>query len=223
MKALISGTSKGIGRETALLFIERGITVIGLDILSSTIENKSYTHYQCDISKKETLPEIDNVDYLINNAGTQNSSDDILINLKGTINVTEKYGLKPSIKAIVNIASASAHTGAEFPYYSASKGGILSYTKHCAIALAKYGATCNSISPGGVSTSLNSVVMEDKEMWNKIMDLTPLKKWATPNEIAEWIYFVAVVNKSMSGEDILLDNGETHLNSTFIWPKREGE
>jgi 3-oxoacyl-[acyl-carrier protein] reductase len=117
------------------------------------------------------------------------------------------------------VASASAHTGAEFPYYSASKGGILAYTRNVAIRLAKYGATCNSISPGGVRTSLNNPVMEDPLLWKQIMDLTPLKKWAEPEEIAQWCYFLTVVNRSCTGEDILIDNGETHLNSNFIWPE----
>ena len=51
------------------------------------------------------------------------------------------------------------------------------------------------------------------------MELTPLKKWATEEEIASWIYFLSVVNKSMSGEDILVDNGEAHLSSHFVWPE----
>ncbi len=61
--------------------------------------------------------------------------------------------------------------------------------------------------------------MEDKTLWDEIMALTPLKKWATEEEIAEWIYFITVINKSMSGEDILIDNGETRLNSHFVWPE----
>lgn len=218
MNILITGTSRGIGRATAILFLERGYNVSGFDISPSTIENSAYTHYVVDITKPETFPEIDNVDILINAAGVQNSDDDILINLKGTINVTEKYGIREGIKAVLNFASASAHTGSEFPLYAASKGGVLSYTRNVALRISKYGATCNSISPGGVLTESNKPVMEDKTLWDEIMALTPLKKWATEEEIAEWIYFITVINKSMSGEDILIDNGETRLNSHFVWP-----
>ena len=52
------------------------------------------------------------------------------------------------------------------------------------------------------------------------MEATPLKKWATLEEVCDWIYFLTVINKSASGQDILIDNGEYNLNSTFVWPKR---
>lgn len=217
--AVITGTSRGIGRATALLFLENGYRVFGIDKEKSSIDDSSYIHYLCDVSDKTTLPEIENVEFLVNAAGVQNSGDDIAVNLTGTINVTEKYGVREGIKAVVNIASASAHTGAEYPAYSASKGGIISYTRNVAVRIAPYGATCNSISPGGVLTESNSPVMEDEKLWREIMTLTPLKKWATEKEIASWIYFIAVVNKSMSGEDVLIDNGESHLRGQFIWPE----
>ena len=218
MRVLISGSSRGIGRETALLFLERGHIVFGLDISPSSIEDAGYTHFIADVTDFHSLPDIPDVEIVINSAGKQNSDDDILVNLKGTVNVTEKYGVREGIKAILNIASASAHTGAEFPLYSASKGGVLSYTRNTAIRVSRYGATCNSISPGGVLTESNRPVMDDKTLWKEIMNLTPLRKWASEREIAEWIYFITVVNKSMSGEDILIDNGETRLSSHFVWP-----
>ena len=219
MKVVVTGASSGIGKATALLFLENGHEVIGLDCKKAAIENKSYTHHIVDISDNASLPEISGVQILINSAGVQASENDIDVNLKGTINVTERYAFQNDIKSVLIIASASAHTGAEFPHYSASKGGLLSYTRNVAIRLAEYGATCNSISPGGVRTDLNKPVMDDPVLWQKIMDLTPLKKWAEPEEIAQWCYFLTVTNRSCTGEDILIDNGETHLNSTFIWPK----
>lgn len=215
MKVLITGPSKGIGRETALLFLDRGFDVIGFDRLEPTIDNPNYHHYKIDIREQTFIDECKDIDILINNAGTQNE-DDIDINLKGTINITEKYGIQPNIKAIVNVASASAHSGAEFPEYSASKGGLLAYTKNVALRIAKYGATCNSISPGGVLTELNEQVIVDKDKWQQIMDLTLIPKWADASEIAEWIYFIAIVNKSMTAQDILIDNGEM-ANQKFIW------
>lgn len=219
MKVLISGTSSGIGRETAILFLKQGHTVVGLDIKSSTIEDKNYTHYIADVSILSTLPDVDNVDILINSAGVQNIGKEIQVNLIGTVNTTEKYAIREGIKAVVNVASASSHTGAEFPIYCASKGGVIAYTKNTALRLVKYRAICNSISPGGVLTESNRPVMDDKKLWDEIMTLTPLKKWATEEEIASWIYFLSVVNKSMSGEDILVDNGEAHLSSHFVWPE----
>ena len=219
MKVLVTGASGGIGRAVCQLFLEKGHSVFGMDIRPSSIEHLSYTHVVADITDKLALPTVENVEILINCAGVQDSADDIDVNLKGTINVTEKYAFQKEIKSVLTIASASAHTGAEFPAYSASKGGLLAYTRNAAIRLAGYGATCNSISPGGVKTELNAPVMEDPKLWKQIMDVTPLKKWASAEEIAQWCYFLTAINKSCTGEDILIDNGETYLNATFVWPE----
>lgn len=216
MKVVVTGSSGGIGKEIALLFLKEGHRVIGMDILPANIDNPNYTHFLSDITSQ--LPEIEDTEILINNAGIQGTNKDIEVNLKGTIQVTEKYAFNKSIKSVLFIASASAHSGAEFPLYAASKGGLISYMKSTALRLAPYGATVNSISPGGVITDLNKPVMNDPKLWKEIMDVTPLKKWATPNEIAQWSYFLTVINKSMSGEDILIDNGEKNLNATFVWP-----
>ncbi len=59
-----------------------------------------------------------------------------------------------------------------------------------------YQATCNSLDFGGVMTELNNPVMEDEKLWNAIMDLTPLKRWMSVEEAAEWIYFMAVKTDS---------------------------
>ena len=219
MKVLVTGSSGGIGKAVCQQFLDNGHEVFGLDIREATIEHPAYTHITADISDGLRLPVIENVEILINCAGVQNSDDDIDVNLKGTINITEKYAFQKAIKSVLTIASASAHTGAEFPAYSASKGGLLAYTRNAAIRLAEYGATCNSLSPGGVKTDLNKPVMDDPKLWKEIMDVTPLKKWAEAEEIAQWCYFLTVINRSCTGEDILIDNGETHLNATFVWPK----
>lgn len=214
-KVVITGTSEGIGRATAQKFLAEGCVVLGIDRQPATLEHERYTHCVADVRDATSLPDIKGVQILINNAGVQNE-DDIAVNLEGTINVTEKYAFQPDIRAVVNVASASAHTGAEFARYTASKGGVLAYTKHVALQIAKYGATCNSVSPGGVLTRLNAPVMDDGAKWDAIMALTPLKKWATADEIADWIYFIAVVNRSMTAQDVLIDNGEKD-NAKFIW------
>lgn len=215
MKILITGTSQGIGKAIAERFLSVGHTVFGIDRQGSSIKDENYTHYECDVRDKENLPKIDGVEILINNAGTQNE-EDIDINLKALIYITEKYAVQPNIKSVLNIGSASGHTGAEFPEYCASKGGVLAYTKNVAMRIASYGATCNSLDPGGVFTPLNECVINDPELWQKIMNETPLKKWATVEEIAEWAYFLTVTNTFCTGQNILVDGGES-INYNFVW------
>lgn len=212
MKVLVTGSSSGIGRAIAIKFLENNFQVVGFDILDSTIEHSNYQHFKQNIC--DDLPKIDNLDIIVNNAGVQNN-DDIEVNLKGTMNITEKY-IHPNIKSIVFIASSSATTGSEFPEYVASKGGVVAYMKNVALRVAKYGATANAISPGGVITKLNDHIINDKNLYAQVLNETLLNKWATAEEIADFVYFVSVINKSMTGEDIFIDNGEK-LKSNFIW------
>lgn len=212
MKVLVTGSSNGIGKAIAEKFLQNNFEVIGFDILDSTIEHSNYKHFKQNIC--DELPELEGINIIINNAGVQNDND-IDVNLKGTMNVTEKY-INPNIKSVVFIASSSASTGSEFPEYVASKGGVLAYMKNIALRISKYGATANSISPGGVITKLNEHIINDKNLYKQVLDETLLNKWATAEEIAEFTYFISVVNKSMTGEDVFIDNGEK-LKSNFIW------
>ena len=215
MTVLITGTSQGIGKAIAELFLRENHTVTGIDRQAASIVHANYTHYVCDVRDRDRLPALDGIQILVNNAGTQNG-DDIEINLRALIHITEKYGVQPAIRSILNIGSASGHTGSEFPEYAASKGGVLAYTKNVAIRIAPYGATCNSLDPGGVLTELNECVMNDPVLWQQIMDETPLRKWAAPEEIAQWAYFLTVTNTFCTGQNILVDGGES-INYHFVW------
>ena len=215
MKVLITGTSQGIGKAIAEKFLKEKHTVIGIDRQSASIINENYLHYECDVRDYEKLPELYGRNVLVNNAGTQNEQD-IDINLKALIHITEKYGIQKDIRSILNIGSASAHTGAEFPEYCASKAGITAYTKNVALRVAPYNATCNSLDPGGVITPLNECVINDEKLWQEIMNETPLKRWATAEEIAEWAYFLTVTNTFCTGQCIVVDGGES-INFNFVW------
>lgn len=215
MKVLVTGTSQGIGKAITTYFLNEGHEVTGIDRQAAGISHQHYTHYTCDIRNFDSLPEIHGVEILINNAGTQNE-DDIEINLRSLIRITERYGIQSSIRSILNIGSASGHTGSEFPEYCASKGGVISYTKNTALRVAEYGATCNSLDPGGVLTPLNDCVIGRPDLWKEIMEQTPLKRWASAEEIAQWAYFLTVTNRFCTGQSIIVDGGES-INSRFVW------
>lgn len=219
MRVLITGTSSGIGRAIAEVFLGCGepYDVIGFDVSEATIDHERYTHYIVDVTKPENFPELPRIDILINNAGIQGDSDETIeVNLRGVINITEKYGLHRGIFSIVNIASTSAHNGAEFPRYAASKGGVRTYTKWAALEVAKYGATCNSVSPGGVITPVNDHILNDPKLTKAVMAENLLGKWATAGEIADLVFFLATINRSITGQDIIIDNGEIS-KANFIW------
>ena len=224
-RVIISGTSRGIGKAVAELFAfardNQGFLmydVFGIDKKpvdsDFLIHAPNYHHYIADV--RDALPDIEFPEIVIANAGTQEDDDSIDVNLVGLINFCEAYADQPCIQAVCTVASASAHSGAEFPRYTASKGGVVAYTKNLALRVAKYGAVCNSISPGGVYTPINEHIVQDKNKLDAVLNEAILHRWASAEEIAQWIYFITAVNKSATAQDFLVDNGEM-AKSNFIW------
>lgn len=221
MKILITGTSSGIGKSTAELFLEKGHVVYGLDIQPATIKHRNFIHHYADVGNKKSLPEfgILGFDVVINNAATADEVDAINVNLEGYINIAEKYAIQPAIKCVINVGSISGRDGLDRPYYSASQGGRIAYSKNLAIRLGKlYKARVNCISFGAVLTGLEPNLYCDPKLVKAVANENLLKKWIMPEEAAQWIYFVAVVDKCCTGQDILIDNGE---EANYNWIESE--
>ena len=215
MHVIVSGTASGIGLAIAKKFLDAGHSVTGFDLRQSAIDHPRYRHIAADI-RSASAEGIEPAEILINNAGTLEEQDAIEVNLTGTIRFTRQFLESAKLRSVLFIASASARNGAEFPLYVASKAGLVGYMKNLALALSKRGVTVNSISPGGVVTPANRHILESESLYAAVKAETLLGKWAEAEEIADLAYYLTAVNRSITGEDILIDNGEM-LKSNFIW------
>lgn len=208
-KAIITGSSKGIGYATTLLFLSKGIEVYGIDKEEpqQRINDARFHYVQCDV--KGSLPDLPPVEYIVNNAGTIDEKDAIAVNLEGYIKVAEKYAYNSCVRSLVNVGSISGRTGLDKIRYCASQGGRISLTKHLAIRLGNKNKTrVNCVSFGAVHSTLEPSLYANESKYQEVANENLLKKWIEPTEAAQWIYFVSVVDKSMTGQDILIDNGE---------------
>lgn len=216
MEALITGTHRGIGKATAEIFLKNGIRVFGVDTEASSIDHENYKHFVSDISNfREKLT---NLDYVVHNAGIQEGENVLKTNLVATMELDQYYRkLNPALKAVTFNTSISGVYGDEFPDYVASKAGLNGYVKYVAKQMMPKGIA-NAVCFGGVITELNGPVIRDRKLWKKIIDVNPLKRWATAEEAAEWIYFVTVVNRFATGQLFEIDGGENSCpESTFLW------
>ena len=208
-------------------FLDEGHEVVGFDLLPAAIEHECYRHLIVDAREPDSFPGELEPQVIVNVAGTQDSADDIAANLCGTINVTERYAfvgvgvLPPSRRRLLHPWSMWGRRAGirdrSFPPMLPARAALSPTPRTFANRLAPQ-AIANSVDPGGVITPLNRCVMEDEHLWSQIMELTPLKRWATAQEIAEWIYFVGVTNRFMTGQSLLIDGGEAG-RTQFIWPE----
>ncbi len=162
------------------------------------------------------------LDVLVNNAGidyfgliqdmTVSDWDRILnVNLKSVF-LTTKYAVPLMLKrqsgSIVNISSVWGTVGGSCEAaYSASKGGVIAFTKAAAKELAPSHIRVNALAFGAIDTAMNArLTEEDKELLNEEI---PMERMGTPEEAAELIYGTAVSYSYLTGQVITLDGGWT--------------
>lgn len=236
---LITGGSRGIGKEVANLYAENGYNVIinyvsdktDVEKLKAEFDEKNVESLiiKADVSKQEEVEEFikkaiekfGKIDVLVNNAGI--TKDNLLmrmseeefekvieINLKGTFLVTKavsKYMMKKRQGSIVNLSSVVGVAGNSGQCnYSASKAGIIGFTKSVAKELASRNIRANAVAPGFIATDMTSVLTDAVK--ESINGQIPLKRMGTAREVAELIYFLGSEKSSyITGQVIQVDGG----------------
>lgn len=231
-RVLITGTSNGVGKAAAKRFLkEDNFMVLGIDNQPPTIHDLRYIHYQVDVRDKDNLPDVGPIDYIVNNAGIVTPQKDAMdVNLFGYINILEKYGMNKHLKSIVQIGSTASIKGYDNIRYCASQGARDALTKWAAN---NYGnderhVIVNSLNLDGIvaadpehgieGTSLEPELYAADGLMDNIAALSVLKKLATVEEIAEWIYFLAVVNTVMTGQILCIDGELTGAYKFIKYP-----
>ena len=236
---LVTGGSRGIGKEVALKFAKEGYNVVTNYVSDKTDKEKLQKEFEengvkalvlkADVTKKEdvenllskAIAEFGKIDVLVNNAGI--TTDNLLIrmpeedfdkvletNLKGTFLVTKavtKYMMKKRCGSIINLSSVVGVAGnAGQSNYSASKAGIIGFTKSIAKELASRNIRANAVAPGFIETDMTEVLPEAVK--ENIHNQIPLKRMGTAKEVAELIYFLGSENSSyITGQVINIDGG----------------
>lgn len=219
-KVLITGTSCGVGKAAAKKFLAMGHEVVGLDWKLATIEHENYKHYQCDVGNYTDLPDVKDINYIMLNAGIVTpKADAIRVNLIGYMNCVEKYGYDSSLKSILTVGSTASVKGYDNLPYNVSQGGRDALTKWCANNFGRDdrhvivnelrldGIVAADPSKGIEGTELEPELYAADGLMEEITQLSILKRLATVENIAEWSYFLLVVNNCMTGQ-ILDCDGE---------------
>ena len=237
--ALITGATRGIGKQIALTLAQNGYDIAinyrtENDALKETkkqIEEKGVkcltvqgdvsNFEDCERFVKEIIEEYGKIDVLVNNAGItkdtllmrmrkEDFEDVIDTNLVGTFNVTKNvisHMMKARSGRIINISSVVGVAGnAGQTNYSASKAGMIGFTKSLAKEVASRGILVNAVAPGFIETGMTDVLKE--EIKEEIAKSIPLKRMGKTEDVANVVKFLVSEESSyITGQVINVDGG----------------
>ncbi len=237
--AIVTGASRGLGRATAVALAEQGVRVLAaarsMDELKQ-LESEypdNIKACQCDMSDAEAvtkLPEqainaFGTLDIVVNNAGIAPAGsfveqDDsvwakvMAINLIAPALLAKAAGkhlIKQGSGKIINIASTSGILGKPLLVaYSASKGGLLQFTKALAGEWARYGVQVNAIAPGAFATDAQRLVLESPDILARRLGKIPAKRMGESEEIGPMVcYLASSVSDFVTGGVFVIDGGES--------------
>jgi len=236
--AVVTGATRGIGRAITLALLSRGATVIGIyganreaaENLSHEVEIPDRLHlHQCDVAdynQVESLyrkieQQFEVIDILVSNAGIRRDSvlammppDDwqrvLDVNLTGSYNMSKfavQLMMKKKYGRIIFITSPMSYMGfAGQANYGASKAGQIGLMRSLSKETAKRKITVNCISPGFIDTELLDGLTEEQVQEYK--KLVPMRRFGTPEEVAEVVLFLAGPKASyITGSTLEINGG----------------
>ena len=231
-KILITGASRGIGKDIALKSKEKGYEVLGTSTTNegvSSLKENGIHGLQLDLNDKRSVESFNyllteehpDIAVLVNNAGitrdnivlrmTEEEWMDVLnINLNGAFKISKtvlKFMLKKRWGRILNITSTSASTGNRGQAnYAAAKAGIEAFSKSLAKEVGSRGITVNAIAPGYIQTDMTKVISE--KVKEEILSQIPLSRFGKPEEISQLVDFLISDEASyITGQTIHINGG----------------